>query len=109
MYEEVEIKSPGRKAAVVNLGHQVGLSQTPLGINGMRKSLLSTNTPPPSRKSLQKTSNKGMAMIESVNEADMSHRCLHLVDVNFHRGSDCLLYTSPSPRDLSTSRMPSSA
>ena len=25
------------------------------------------------------------------------------------RGRDCLLYTSPSPRDLSTSRMPSSA
>ena len=24
-------------------------------------------------------------------------------------GCDCLLYTSPSPRDLSTSRMPSSA
>ena len=24
-------------------------------------------------------------------------------------GMDCLLYTSPSPRDLSTSRMPSSA
>ena len=33
---------------------------------------------------------------------------------NIHRGvhtlsSICLLYTSPSPRDLSTSRMPSSA
>ena len=26
-----------------------------------------------------------------------------------HRSSNCLLYTSPSPRDLSTSRMPSSA
>ena len=25
------------------------------------------------------------------------------------QGVDCLLYTSPSPRDLSTSRMPSSA
>ena len=25
------------------------------------------------------------------------------------RGYNCLLYTSPSPRDLSTSRMPSSA
>ena len=25
------------------------------------------------------------------------------------RGVNCLLYTSPSPRDLSTSRMPSSA
>ena len=30
-----------------------------------------------------------------------------LVDEN--RPKDCLLYTSPSPRDLSTSRMPSSA
>ena len=26
-----------------------------------------------------------------------------------HKVSTCLLYTSPSPRDLSTSRMPSSA
>ena len=26
-----------------------------------------------------------------------------------YRWYDCLLYTSPSPRDLSTSRMPSSA
>ena len=26
-----------------------------------------------------------------------------------NKGEDCLLYTSPSPRDLSTSRMPSSA
>ena len=31
-------------------------------------------------------------------------------DVNFVYGDvSCLLYTSPSPRDLSTSRMPSSA
>ena len=26
-----------------------------------------------------------------------------------NKSKDCLLYTSPSPRDLSTSRMPSSA
>ena len=26
-----------------------------------------------------------------------------------YKANDCLLYTSPSPRDLSTSRMPSSA
>ena len=30
-----------------------------------------------------------------------------IIDVNMDEG--CLLYTSPSPRDLSTSRMPSSA
>ena len=28
---------------------------------------------------------------------------------HYHKGQTCLLYTSPSPRDLSTSRMPSSA
>ena len=28
---------------------------------------------------------------------------------NIERYNNCLLYTSPSPRDLSTSRMPSSA
>ena len=31
------------------------------------------------------------------------------VDLSAYRWYDCLLYTSPSPRDLSTSRMPSSA
>ena len=29
--------------------------------------------------------------------------------VGIQKGKSCLLYTSPSPRDLSTSRMPSSA
>ena len=29
--------------------------------------------------------------------------------INKYKNNDCLLYTSPSPRDLSTSRMPSSA
>ena len=28
---------------------------------------------------------------------------------NFHTGNICLLYTSPSPRDMRRSRMPSSA
>ena len=42
----------------------------------------------PSRKSLQKTLNKVMPLIESVNKADMSHRCHQLEDVNTLRGSD---------------------
>ena len=32
-----------------------------------------------------------------------------LVSASAGSGKTCLLYTSPSPRDLSTSRMPSSA
>ena len=31
------------------------------------------------------------------------------IDCDVTQAEDCLLYTSPSPRDLSTSRMPSSA
>ena len=35
---------------------------------------------------------------------DQFNRVAELINLD-----DCLLYTSPSPRDLSTSRMPSSA
>ena len=35
--------------------------------------------------------------------------CIAMHDGLLEAGLDCLLYTSPSPRDLSTSRMPSSA
>ena len=44
LYAEVETKSRGRKAAAVNLCLQAGLSQTPLGNDGMRKILLSIKT-----------------------------------------------------------------
>ena len=47
------------------------------------------------------------------NEQDFSSRMDALVTAGEYRtgndGESCLLYTSPSPRDLSTSRMPSSA
>ena len=33
----------------------------------------------------------------------------HLMELHYIEDITCLLYTSPSPRDLSTSRMPSSA
>ena len=36
-------------------------------------------------------------------------QCAQLHVVEFDKDLICLLYTSPSPRDLSTSRMPSSA
>ena len=72
----------------------MGLSQTSLGNNGLRKILASANTPPPSCKSLQKTSNIVMAKAEKLKEADMSHRCRQLVDINHPRGSK-------SPHDIS--------
>lgn len=88
LFKEVETSAPGRKPATLNYSLQVGLSQTPLGNDGMRKILLSTNTPAPSRKSLQKTSNKVLAKIETLNTTDMSRRCRQLVDVNTVRGHE---------------------
>ena len=51
---------------------------------------------------------------ESAQELDLANLsaaqysyCVEFVDID--AGNTCLLYTSPSPRDLSTSRMPSSA
>ena len=47
---------------------------------------------------------KGKRMAGRYGNAQVTVRNLNLVRID-----DCLLYTSPSPRDLSTSRMPSSA
>ena len=66
----------------------MGLNQTYLGNYGLRKIPVSANTPPPSKKSLQKTSNIVMGKVEMLNVADMSRRCRQLVDINRLRGSN---------------------
>ena len=87
LYKERSTQSPGRKAATLNYGIQVGLSKKSLGNNWLRKTLASANTPPPSRKSLQKTTNIVMTKVEKLNEADMCRRCRQLVDINCLCGS----------------------
>ena len=47
-----------------------------------------------------------MAEVQCLDKPGWVKNCSHLAD---HFTNRCLLYTSPSPRDLSTSRMPSSA
>ena len=44
----------------------------------------------------------------SYNENEIIDKSISIIKTN-RGGKICLLYTSPSPRDLSTSRMPSSA
>ena len=54
----------------------------------------------------------GSTTVEAKNEVPLGHK-LALVDLNegdtIIKYGHCLLYTSPSPRDISGSRMPSSA
>ena len=52
--------------------------------------------------------------VEATNDMEAIDKAMELAEnetdaSGFALDWDCLLYTSPSPRDLSTSRMPSSA
>ena len=50
-----------------------------------------------------------LKLILSKNKKDLDFRIFPSKHMDERRSYACLLYTSPSPRDLSTSRMPSSA
>ena len=58
---------------------------------------------------------KALSLKEAVNDSLSNNLSLKIEAINVDMAeedylqSTCLLYTSPSPRDLSTSRMPSSA
>ena len=45
----------------------------------------------------------------AIEEYQRTFRVIKTSAIEFHMAATCLLYTSPSPRDLSTTRMPSSA
>ena len=55
---------------------------------------------------------KGKEILIKISACGVCHSDLHLADGYFDLGDGnriCLLYTSPSPRDVEESRMPSSA
>ena len=63
--------------------------------------------------SIMEMSHRGDEFREVLTKAESDFRSLLAISEDYHvlflQGGACLLYTSPSPRDLSTSRMPSSA
>ena len=56
-------------------------------------------------------SNEELCVIESVKAASDIYAPIdgEVIEINNSLNNDCLLYTSPSPRDRTRSRMPSSA
>ena len=72
----------------------------------------SSNFPPRSNSNFSERSNgfsKGSQSNMSGGASFSAKKLLQTTQQSNSRDSNCLLYTSPSPRDLSTSRMPSSA
>ena len=51
----------------------------------------------------------GQILHDEVHSLDVPDRVFFKLAVTVHRCLNCLLYTSPSPRDRQKSRMPSSA
>ncbi|CAC5422347.1 unnamed protein product [Mytilus coruscus] len=86
LYEEVQTKKPGRKAAKINVSAQAALSQTPLGYTGLMKIVLGCNMPAPSTSGLQKRANKVLPEIVNINKKDMKARRKQLIAINTLRG-----------------------
>ncbi|CAC5360863.1 unnamed protein product [Mytilus coruscus] len=86
LYEEVQTKKPGRKAAKINVSAQAALSQTPLGYTGLRKIVLGCNMPAPSTSGLQKRANKVLPEIVNINKKDMKAQRQQLIAINTLRG-----------------------
>ncbi|KAK3106993.1 hypothetical protein FSP39_004584 [Pinctada imbricata] len=83
LYKEVDGESTkGRKAANINRGIHVGLSQTPIGPTSLRRVLMSVHVPPPSKAELQKSANKVCSNICEVNKLDMQRRREDLKKIN---------------------------
>ena len=62
----------GPKAASANLGAQVGMAHTGVSNTGLCRNLLSTNTPAPSKTSMQASANKVGKSIIQANQKDMA-------------------------------------
>ena len=109
-----EVKELGKKAKAGKLApeeYQGGtICISNLGMNHAVNAFTSIINPPQSAIVAIGTTDK-KAVPSSVNEQGFVFEDVITVTATFdHRVIDgCLLYTSPSPRDLSTSRMPSSA
>ena len=69
LYSEVNTGSRGQKPCAPNVAIHVGLQDTTMGNTKLRHILPTTNTPPPSRSGMQRTSNR-VATITSQSTAD---------------------------------------
>lgn len=86
LYEEIDTGKRGRKAAVPNIGLQVGLTHTGIGNTGLRTLLQSASIPAPSFTAMQRASYSVNKQIIHENENDMKNRRQKIKEVNEIKG-----------------------
>lgn len=86
LYEEIATVGRGAKTASPNVGLQVGLQESMCGNYKARIILASTNTPPPSRSSMQTMANKVGAITATMTSDDLKNRREGCKEINRLRG-----------------------
>ena len=71
LYNEIENRGHGQKAAAPNVGLQVGLAREGISNTGFSDILHSTNTVAPSTIGMQKTANQINRLIENINRPNI--------------------------------------
>ena len=82
LYNEVERKGFGRRAAQINVGLQIGIASTSIGNTGTCRILNTANIISPSKSSMQKGANKVSAALQAINENSMKQIRHDLVEEN---------------------------
>ena len=86
LYNEVPSPGRGAKTAAPNLGLQVGLQESTCGNTKARVIIASTNTPPPSKSSMQAQSTKVGHITATITQDDLNRRCAETRKINTLRG-----------------------
>ncbi len=86
-YEEVDTSKRGRKAAVPNIGLQVGLARQGMGPSGLIDVLSAANMSAPSKKGMQASANAVAPVLQEENLKDMHVIREELKEDNILRGN----------------------
>lgn len=86
LYNEIETEKRGRKCADINLGIQIGLTQTSIGPTALSKILLCGNIPAPSQTGMQNAAIQASKTIIAANTDDMKERREGLKKINLENG-----------------------
>ena len=86
LYNEAVSPNRGPKPGAANVGLAVGLQDTPMGNSRCRYLLATMDIPPPTRKSMQRTSDRVSTAVKQLNDDDMAEKLEIVKEHNRDRG-----------------------
>ncbi|CAC5419614.1 unnamed protein product [Mytilus coruscus] len=87
LYKTIPSEKPGPDPAAANVGFALGIQETAIGNTRAQQLLSNMNCQPPSRSSMQRTSNKVSDKLVELNQDDMADKLEIVKAVNRKRGA----------------------